>query len=576
MSHLAKTAILQGKAPEEKVNRPSRPQIIFWAVILLALLFISLFHYQYYQLGTHTDDSSYLILARSLITSPVYGMINAPGAALPAKYPFGYPLVLASVMLLFPHQTEALKIPSLIFTVLNMSLIFWGWKWFFPQRSYRWGLVITALYALAPMIIDHTRRLMSEPVFTFFCLVTILLVEMYVQGKRPWWWGTALSIALVFTIYTRSIGFLLLGAVFLYLLITIGRKFWKEVPGILVQMAALIGLVLVLTPVQWRDLLPVEYLQDENARFITAFIAQIDPHYTDPLITPSTTPQPVPPGTTTGKSSSLETLFFFGLKQHLGKDLRTVALPVGGGQREQEFANALGLPGLPLVLGYLVSAIIAVGAFRLLRQNASSFFMWFAVLYFAALFSWAWDDPRLLYPIQPQIELGFLAGLEAVILWTASLGANQKNRQKITDSILAGLAALLIITSAYKSAVIDESRLHAGDVASRSEWLVHHSSGSDIVMTEAPETDYVYSDRKTVPYPPSNASASEIAAYLSDLHIRYIIVAPQIFWQDTYHPVYSSGTSQLLKLLSGPELDRHVQLVYRSEQDVVRIYRVLS
>ncbi|MBI5651031.1 MAG: hypothetical protein HZC40_11405, partial [Chloroflexi bacterium] len=169
---------------ENRWLAPTRIQIILWLVLVSVTLVLALGNYQTYLLGTHFDDARYVILARSLVLSDQYGMINAPGDPPAGKYPFVYPLLLTPFIFLFPHDPDALKFLSLIATVINLSLLFWGWRWFSHTRSYWWGLAIAALYGLAPMTIDLARRVMSEPVFTTFVLIAIILAERAAQRYR--------------------------------------------------------------------------------------------------------------------------------------------------------------------------------------------------------------------------------------------------------------------------------------------------------------------------------------------------------------------------------------------------------
>jgi 4-amino-4-deoxy-L-arabinose transferase-like glycosyltransferase len=556
-------------------NQPMRPQVALWIMIVLLTIGISLFHYKAYQPGTHFDDARYVILARSLLYSPNYGMINFPGDFVLAKYPFGYPLLIAIPMFLFPNNLVMLQVPSLVATILNVGLLFWGWRWLFPEKSYWWGLAVTALYAIAPMTIDQSRRIMSEPVFTFFCLAAIVLAERYVRGKRPRGWGLLISVVLTGVLFTRSIGIELIGIVFLYLLFKGGRAFWKEFAVILAQMAILVGLVVIITPVQLRDLLPLEYLKDENARFLQTLFNGNPADQADKPPSSLGPTDSVATSTTTTKSASLSVLVSFGLQQHLGHDLRQIAFPIGGGTAEDTVSRSLSIPWLPLAFGYFTSGIVIFGFIRLLGQNQTSLFLIFAVIYFGTSFVWVWNDLRLLYPIQPQIQLGYLTGIEGILLWLTSFIRRKDLRDDLQKYVLACLFGLLIFVSAYKSTQIDDSRLHTGDFQLRTNWFVTHSNPSDIIMTEAPEIDYLYGGRKTVYYP-LLASPAQLEAYLKYNHVQYILVAPKVEWQATFQPKYSDVTLQLMPLLDKLQSNHRLQLAFSSEQDHVMVYRVLD
>lgn len=558
-------------------EKPKNLQVIIWACVLILMLGVSLSNFHSYQLGTHFDDARYVILGRSLIASPVYGMINYPGVPEPGKYPFGYPIILAPFLLLFPGNLDVLQVSSLLATALIVVTLFWGWRWFFPEKSYWWGLAVTALYALAPLTIDHTRRVMSEPVFTLFCLVTILLANQYLERKKAsWGWRIAISFTLIFTVFTRTIGFLLFTLIIVFMFIRIGWVFWKELARILGLMAAIVGLVVILTPVQLRDLFPSEYLHDENARFIVSIFK------TSQSPTPAQT-TPVPGGPLLGspdpainlraKSSTLSTLVNYGLKQHFGSDLRVVVLPLGTGQEEQLIANQIGYPRLPIIIGYLISFLIAFGFFVLLRRQFDNLFLLFALVYFLAIFFWTWNDPRLLYPIQTQLIFAFLVGINTGIVWLAGI-ITRKSLPTGTKHIIACLLVLALFgISLYKSVQIQDSRIHAGDLRARTSWLLSHAGQNSIILSEAPEIDYIYSGRKTVAYP-SPATASVLKDFLIRNNIEYILIAPEIRWQDTYQPLYSAGTNTMLLLSEVLRAEKILSQVYANDSDSIRIYRV--
>ena len=570
--HKVKTFLpLTGESPD----RPSRLQIVLLGVLLVSMIIISLINFNSYQLGTHFDDSRYVILARSLLYNDHYAMVNFPAGPVPERYPFGYPLLLVPFLWLFSENLEVLKVLSLLATIVNVIILFFGWRLFVHYKSYWWGLAYTSLYALSPMVIDHTHRVMSEPVFMTFCLIAILLAERYVAGRSSRLWTTWMSLVLFFVVYTRTIGIVLVGSVFLYLLLVIGRKFWIQILLILTQMALLMGLIVWLTPVQLTDLLPLEYLKDENARALVALpeaslpdLPQGDP-FQGEVVTPTSSAD------WTMKLNSLRDLFSFGVTQHFRSDVRVIALPIGGGDREQEIADHLGLSSLPILIGYLTSALVIGGVIRLWVRHGKSLFLLFAILYFAAIFFWYWNDPRLLYPIQVQIFMAFFAGLEGVIYLINRL-IGRKSEILKPSSILTVIMTLFIIVSAYKSVLIQDSRLHTGDLRTRTKWLLTHSLPTDIIMTEAPETDYLYTDRKTLNYPhPMAASMEDLASYLNENQVTYILVAPEIKWMKSYSPEYSPRTNRIIPLLESLVAQNRVKLAYSSDQELIQVFQVL-
>lgn len=211
-------------------NRPSSPptkiQIAIWCILFILTVFLSLRDYDSFQLGTWSDDSYYVVLAQSLTHSGQYGLINEPGEQPgAAPFPFGYPLLLTPLVLLFPGNLDALKALSLAATLLNVVLLFWGWPWF-SRQSYWWGIAIVGLYAFSPLTIEHTRMIMSEAVFTTFCLIAMILAEQVVRGNQNRWGSLLLlSVTLALIPLIRTIGMVLVIGILGYLL------FIVSIPG---------------------------------------------------------------------------------------------------------------------------------------------------------------------------------------------------------------------------------------------------------------------------------------------------------------------------------------------------------
>lgn len=144
-------------------------------------------------------------------------------------------------------------------------------------------------------------------------------------------------------------------------------------------------------------------------------------------------------------------------------------------------------------------------------------------------------------------------------------------------AILPTFVAVLLVVSIYKSITIDDTRLHIGDLQARSNWLKANTKASDIVMTEHPETDYLYSGRKTVFYPDTTADLQDkdVTEYLQKQNIQYILIAPHTWWQTSYIPAYSTETSRLLPLLASLATRNRISLVYAEDRELIKIYKVV-
>jgi hypothetical protein len=571
------------RSADIRAELPSNLHIASWGVIVLVTLAFSLFGFDLYQVGTHYDDARYIILTRSLLEGNTYGMIHLPGPPDAPFYPFGLPLLLAPIMALFPNNFEALKALSLVATVVNATLLFWGWR-YLSRRSYWWAVVIVAMYCLAPVTVDLSRRIMSEPAFLTFGLIALLLTERAARGEQSRWWILGLSGSLVFVLFTRSIGIVLVGTIFLYLCFRRGWQALRELGLVLCGMALFLAVILGSTNVRFLDLWPAEYFQGVDASFLLGIGATTSLVDAKGTLSARYVEQPAQPGAQPagghGIGLKLKTLIkdflITGTHEHITKHYSRAIVALGGDEnsRLQDIAGHLGIPNLPIVLGYLICLVFGIGLVRWLLQEGISVFNLFALFYMAALAIWNWNDVRLLYPILAQLHLGFLIGIEA-ILWSSARWLKLPLQQfSLVNKALSGVVALLLVISLVKTWTIDDSRLHSGDMQERSRWLQSHTPSDAIIMSESPVIDYLYSNHKAVPYPwiPDH-DVAKLAAYLQENKVAYILSAPTIEWQRNYHPQYSPTTTNLLPLLEKLVATGQLQLVYRSADSFTQVFK---
>lgn len=547
--------VLRPRTPPEDL-RPLRPvplQIAVWAFLLGVSLVLSLKNFHSFQIGVYQDDADYVVLTRSLIDSQIYGFVNAPGEPEPTKYPFGFPLLLVPFSLWSPGSPDALKLLSLFATLVNGSLLFWAWRLLSRTTSYWWGLAVAGLYLFSPLVIQHTRMVMSEAVFTTFCLATVMITERVTRSAHSRWWHLLLSATLLFTAYIRTLGVVLVVTVFAYLLWVKGRKAWPVLVSISTQMLLLAGIVVVATTVQSRDLLPLGYIGEFRERASSR--RQEAP---DPLLSRM------------AKTAG----------QHLTQNVAVTLIPAGG-RKLDNLAQAVGerirFPHVAALCGLLVSGVVLFGYARWLASEGLSTFLGFSVLYSGAILLWMGWESRFLYPILPQLFFALLLGIEGTTLWIASwLTPRKPSRRGFLATKTVAVAVLLITgLSLYKNVNEDNSRLHVGDLRERTRWLRYHSLPSDVVMTEEPQTDFLYSGRKTVTYQ-SFSSAQELKSYLHAQQVRYILFAPQLNWQAVHTPAYSTGATRTLALLKDLAAQNRVALVYSSAREAVKVFKVLA
>lgn len=530
---------------------PTRFHVAAWSAVLLCALLLSLAGYDSFQLGAYKDDASYAVLARSLVYSEHYGLANVPGEPAPTRYPFGFPLLLAPLVLLFPNDPNALKLLSLGATLLNVALIFWGWPAFARRASYGWALAAAALYAFAPLTVWLSHTVLSEAVFTTLCLSALVLTESSAAPPptrtRRILTLALLSVVLFLAVFVRTIGLVLVVTVLSYLVVR-RRAFARDAAFVLGGIVALTILVVALTPVRLSDLFPTEYVSQLAA----------------PAAWDSTT-----------VATPLVLRFAGTLAQYSTSDFRQILLPFGGGAGEQAFADRLGLPALPLAIALLSTALLALGLVVWYRRYGLSAALLFTVLYVLALIIWPWGLSRLLYPVQPQLFFAFLLGIAALL---SALARAARSRAllsapaaRVLPNLALGAVALTLISiSAYYSLHPEDSRAHVGDLPTRSLWLKSNTPPDAVVMSEEPQTDYLYAGRRTVPYGGFD-SLPNLEQYLAANRVAYILVAPRLQWLPEYTVIYSDAATGLLALLQTPT--PALAEVYASSDGTIRIYQ---
>jgi hypothetical protein len=539
---------------QQSVPRPTRWQIAGWVAVLVVASFISLHDYDSFQLAAYRDDAVYIILARSLVHGPTYGFVNQPDVLSARTFPFGFPLLLTPVEVLFPETPTIYPVISLIATWLNIALLFWGWPWFNRRSSHWWGLATTALYALSPLTIGHTRATMSEPAFLCACLSAMLLTERYEQANSDIRWLLGLAVASVFVLFTRTVGIAFAVAIVANLLYVHGRSIWKALVGLIISFVSIIALIIAITPLTVSDLMmPTErYLQEYEA-----FVSDQDRH-----------------PTLTGLSYS-EAVFSLA-ERHVRRAWRPVLLPIGGGASEQQLFTNWRLPWIPVAVNISLVTLTLFGAAVELRRSGPALFWTSAFAYYGLISLWNWGGSRFLYPIQPQLYFGFLVGVWQVYRWLTSLF---KNNLWLLHLARWGLIAAAIGWGSlfiFRSWTITNSRSHLGDVALRTEWLRANIEADAIVLTEVPDIDYIYGQRSTLPFPNPALTPAELLVFLQANRVNYVLVAPFSTWQETYVPSYTAQMTALIPELEQLAKAGQLQKIYDSPADMIAVYKVVK
>ena len=530
------------------MTKPTRGQVAAWLGVLVVAGLLLWRDHPHFQLGAQWDDADYVVLARSFTAGGDYGLINSPTTPGRANYPFVFPLLLAPLVALFPRNYELLKLVPTAATLANLALLFWAWPGLTRGVSRWWGVGVALLYAVSPLVVRHASVLMSEPVFLCWCLLAVLLVERAATGAAGRWWPVGLGALGVAVVFTRTVGALPMAGLVAYLLYRRGRGALPGLAGAALTAAALLALVVALTPVRWPDLWPANYLQ-QNAGLVSG----------EARLTNQAEPYPL--------------LLLRLAARHAWLDLRNLLLAAGGGERTEALLARLGLAWLLPLAGWALAALVALGWARLLRRPGPSAFFAAALAYYAGMQVVLWITIRFLYPIQPQLVLGLLAGVDGL-----GHGLARALRRPGWGPRLGRAAALLTVgglalSGVRQSLLLDDTRLHAGDLAARTTWLAAHAAPDAVVMSELPRPDFLYSGLHTVDLS-SYSGEAEFTAALAAQGVDYLVSGPGVLWTNDSRPAIAEPWRALAPVVAALVRAGRLTVVYESATDMVVVYQV--
>ena len=167
------------------------------------------------------DNAQFINLGRSLAEG--YGLSETiEGDPVPhTKYPFGFPLLLAIVHILFPGNLIALKSLVVLLYAISIPLTYLLIRHFAaPPLS----LGVSALCLASPLLLDFSHQVMSEIPFLLFSLIALLLLHRAQKTSTLSTLAPAI-IAIIAAYYIRSTGIILIGTGIIFFAL---HKKWKE------------------------------------------------------------------------------------------------------------------------------------------------------------------------------------------------------------------------------------------------------------------------------------------------------------------------------------------------------------
>jgi hypothetical protein len=387
---------------------------------------------------------------------------------------------------------------------------------------------------------------MSEPVFTTLALGALLLIELCARRRMGRSAAVVLGGILTLATFTRTIGIALWPAAVVRLV----RVNIRDLAGLAIGSAALLAAVVVLTPVGIGNLYPHGYTAELQEGW---------------------------PGMSQGTPEPIETVpeqVMRVVAEYTMREIRGALIPFGGGDRERAVGMRLGIDAGPEIVGLLVTAVTALGAWQCVRTAAlAPAALLFELSYLAILFGWVWHSARYLYPIQPLLSFQLLFGIWWLANWAVGVRRPQAAGRAATGVVIV-VSALLIVASAWKSLDTGDSRRFTRDLVADTSWIAANSAPNAIVMARYPASIHLYAKRQTEPLP-AVKSAAELDEVLIRRKVDYILIGPELLWQFDAAFRYSDEDAGLLVIVAAMADAGRLELVYASDpQRKILVYKV--
>jgi len=318
------------------------------------------------KLALSGDNTEFMTLARSLVQGEGLSYISLPAPKPATKYPFGFPLMLAPLEWLFPGQWVPMN--WLVVCLFAASIP----VFYFLARDQVGPLpaLLAALWCLSiPALLDYAHQVMSEIPYLLFSLLALWLIERSVGAQRAAplrgnYWFIGGFACMMWAYYVRSVGLVLVAAIFLYLLL--GRCFR--------QALVLGGGALALALPWW---LRSRALGDEGSYFKQ--LLSVNPYF--------------PEQGTVGLGELAERLQA-NVQAYLAQVLPGVFWP-----SLESPGSAFNLVSILLLAAGSYAAVVC------LRQRQHVLLLLYAALYLGTVLLWPaqWADARFLVPIAPVV-----------------------------------------------------------------------------------------------------------------------------------------------------------------------------
>lgn len=400
------------------------------------------------------DAGHYMVLGEALREGLGFRDIHLPGSPLHAKYPPGYPIVLAVTGWL--GGLQLFKAVSLLCTSVSVWLAYRIGR---PVLGRAGAFATAGLFAVSPTLLDFSHRVLSEAAFT----VLLLLVVYGGEREGRWWIGALVAAGAAFL--TRTAGLAVLLALVVYELLA--RENRRAIVTLVVALACVVG---------WA-------MYQELA-------SPSQPGYLQQLVLLN----PYDPAA--GTASAVD--FPIRVARNLWRYVSS------------EFPGALGFPTLrrgtvpqTTIAGVIISGLALAGWLATATRRLTPAHL-VTVFYVGLILLWppVWTDRRFLLPVLPLLVLWMGAGMHAAASRLPRLV--KLVVAGFVISVLAGTALLssgrvipyrLACQAAYRDGTPCDRPPHS-EFYAMARWAGRHVPPGAVVANRNPATFFLLSGRQ--------------------------------------------------------------------------------
>ena len=424
------------------------------------------------------DNAAYLALAESLETGLGYARISDPARTPETHFPPGYPVFLA----LFLKASSSLVFlkalnGGLLLGSLLLSLALYRRLGLPPA----FGAAAVAVLATNETLLRYSTILMSECLFLFLTLLSILFLLRRREGDRPWTdpWMLALVLALSAAYHVRSAGLATVAAIVAWLVLA--RSF---------RSAAWTAGLFALSALPWH--LRSRAVGGET--YVGQFL-QIDPYH---------------PEAGTVSLADLVARVGENVGRYLSKGIPEAVLPL------KSTSFLVGKPGLEhWAIGAVIVALAGYGLYRLPRHRSLVGLLLAATFGLLLLWPSIWAGNRFLVGVVP-----FLTVLQ---LWAVHRLVSDRLPRLPSSWPLAWMLVLFfplsvlhdVAQAPYPRAWIDYFEV--------ARWVEKNTPEGTIVSARKPNLFHRFAKRPTAKYS-FTSSAEEQVRFLEEIGARYVVV----------------------------------------------------